>query len=154
MLVWILANWRTVMWVTLTTIMIAGTMFLTYKVINWRNGYLQLKSEIAAHSKDIENCNKTATISKDLSHDYAESISSINDEYVSMLEAEYATCMSSSKSGGRNDGSAQTNKLTLSQRRLNDVQAAQLVNCQATVCKIYTANGKANLLPVGTYCGE
>lgn len=133
----------------LTLVLAFGTWWLTSQI---KDGWLAedlLKSEKLAHSKDLENCTKTITASKELGDDYTDSADRVTDGYISMLEAQYATCMSSAKSGKRDDGSASANQpLTTKQRFLNDKQAAQLINCQKTIWTIYELNGKDNLLPL------
>lgn len=120
-----------------------------WKVSEWRNGYLELPSVKIALTDAKEGCTKTITASKELGDDYTDSSDRVTDGYISMLEAQYATCMSSAKSGKRDDGSASANQsLTTKQRFLNDKQAAQLINCQKTIWTIYELNGKDNLLPL------
>lgn len=117
---------------------------------DWRQDAHKLKASESALSECKENSVKVATASKDLSHDYEKSSSAIDDYYISMLEA---TCgdVSAANPASRNDGASsakQSAGLTLKQKRLNDLQASQLVACQQTIKVIYNLNGKGDLLPV------
>jgi hypothetical protein len=146
---WLLSLVSPFKWYLLAgTALILGTWWITSQI---KNGWLaedQLKNEIIAHSKDIENCTKTATASKDLSHDYEKSVSDIDSEYISMLETSCSEPVPASQSGGRSSGSTQANQLTDRQRWTSDKQAARLIACQATIRTIYELNGRDDLLPV------
>ncbi len=139
---WLL-NWRILLG-AFGAILLALAVF---KVSQWRSDALELPKEKAAHTKDIADCKATATASRELSHDYTDSADRIDADYIRLLEASCSGVPASKPSGGH-DAAPHTDQLTLSQRRLNDKQAAQLIACQKTIQVIYNLNGKGDLLPV------
>lgn len=134
----------------LLAMLILATTGTTWRVLDWRSDAHLLKSEKDAHSKDIENCAKIATVTKDLGHDYTSAINRIDAGYIGLLETNCAGVSIAHPAGG-NNGAACPNQpagLTIKQKRLNDKQATQLIGLQATTRVIYNVNGKGDLLPV------
>lgn len=104
----------------------------------------ELASAVEAES---QKCLKEKVYAKDSNRKLQDRLNSIGDAYVRLLKAGGHVPVTDNTGG--NDDAAGANEFALSaeQRRLNDVQAAQLVSCQDLVTHIYQVNHQEWLLP-------
>lgn len=125
-------------------------MGLLWQVNHWRNEANLYQSEKDAHSRDIEACESNSKQAKESSHALQSRLDTINARYASLLKARRDMHIAEPTRGNDAAPSADESaweSLTIDERRLNDIQAAQLISCQGVVTYIYRENGRADLLP-------
>lgn len=112
------------------------------------NRTVKAESDLA---ESIKNCRSNATFTQENTNALDSSISDIIGYANSLLKT--PAIVQSPKSGTKHDDPTKSNKpigCTIQQRKLNDIQAAQLVACQKTICYIYTSNGQEDFTPKGS----
>lgn len=133
-------------------LVIAGVILFALLIWEATRVWAQSNDDVKAKAdlaEAIKNCRANSTFTEDNTHALDSRISDING-YANSLQQ--TTIVQPAKPSGQHDGATKPNQpsgCTIEQRKLNDIQASQLVSCQATVCYIYQANGQEDLLPKG-----
>lgn len=136
-----------------TYLIIAGVILAILTTLEAKRIWDQSNRTVKAESDLAEakkNCKANSTFTQENTNALDSSISDIIGYADSMLKA--PTIVQPTEPGKQHDDTPKSNKpsgCTIEQRKLNDIQAAQLVSCQKTICFIYTQNGQENLLPSG-----